>query len=179
MAGTGSVRTGPSRPLRSASGLLGRLHQAWAPLVRTPEGPTPPPGQSSAQPGPCPAQPGPLPSTAHEGIPEHRKGLCWPGPTSISAKETVAWGGGGYWHHTCPDAPGPQPAGARLPPGAACGMQLAAGYSPSWWSLHPRQSSYAVCPAVSLPLLGLPLLQLRIGPGGSGKPLRTLGPRGR
>lgn len=50
---------------------------------------------------------------------------------------------------------------------------------PSWWSLHPRRSSYAVCPAVSLPLLGLPLLLLRIGPGGSGKPQRTLGPRGR
>lgn len=81
--------------------------------------------------GPASARsPAPLPRPAHNGIPEHRKGLCWSGPTSISAKETVAWGGGGYCQHTCPDSPGSQPAGALLPPGAACGIHLAAGSLP-------------------------------------------------
>lgn len=60
---------------------------------------------------------------------------------------------------------GPAPSWGRLgnPPGGWV-------TSPSWWSLRPRWSRYPVCPAVSLPLLGPPLLQLRIGPGGSGKP---------
>lgn len=84
MAGTGSVRAGPSRPPRSTSGLLGRLRQAWAPLEKTPEGPPHlaslqhrlAPAQPSTQPGPCPAQPSSLLSTAH--TPLHPQGLVFP-----------------------------------------------------------------------------------------------------
>ena len=39
----------------------------------------------------------------------------------------MAWGGGGYWQHTCPDAP--QPAGAQLPPRLPVGGTWRLGYS--------------------------------------------------
>ena len=51
--------------------------------------------------------------------------------------------------------------------------------SPTGWFLHLRWSRYPVCPAASLPLLGPSLLQLRIGPGGSGKPFEAPRPMGK
>lgn len=97
--------------------------------------------------GPASAgSPAPLPRPAHDGIPEHRKGLCWFGPTSISAKETVAWGGVGYCQHTCPDSPGSQPAGALLPPGAACGIHLEAGSLPPLGGPFPKMVQVSCLP---------------------------------
>lgn len=75
---------------------------------------------SARSPAPRPAQP----TTASQSVGRACAGLAQP---PFLPRRLWLGVGGGYWQHTCPDAP--QPAGAQLPPRPPVGCTWRLGYS--------------------------------------------------